>query len=102
MFFILGMCSGGSLSLYMTIMKELFPLWLTGTALGLMNPAAFLGAAVFQPVSGFIMDAVERSGSIYPLEAYYHVFILFFISMILAVATIIPLSIQKMNSKNLS
>jgi hypothetical protein len=42
------------------------------------------------------MDAVGRSGSVYPLEAYYYVFIVFFISMIIAVVTIIPLSIPKM------
>ena len=41
LFLVMGACGGGSLSLYMTITKELFPPWLTGTALGLMNPAAF-------------------------------------------------------------
>jgi sugar phosphate permease len=95
LFLIMGSCGGGSLSLSMTIMKELFPPWLTGTAVGLMNPAAFLSTAVFQPLTGFLMDAVGRSGSVYPLEAYYHVFIVFFISMIIAVVTIIPLSIPK-------
>jgi sugar phosphate permease len=95
LFLIMGACGGGALSLYMTITKELFPPWLTGTAVGLMNPSAFLSAAMFQPFTGLLMDAVGRSGSIYSLQAYYHVFIAFFISMIIGIAMILPLSIPK-------
>jgi sugar phosphate permease len=95
LFLILGSCGGGSLSLYMTITKELFPPWLTGTAVGLMNPAAFLSTALFQPFTGFLMDAVGRSGSVYPLEAYYNVFIAIFISMTLSLVCIIPLTTPK-------
>jgi len=95
LFLIMGSCGGGSLSLYMTITKELFPPWLTGTAVGLMNPSAFLSAALFQPFSGLLMDAVGRSGSVYPLEAYYNVFIAIFVSMTLGFVSIIPLTIPK-------
>lgn len=95
LFLIMGSCGGGSLSLYMTITKELFPPWLTGTAVGLMNPAAFLSTALFQPFSGVLMDAVGRSGSVYPLDAYYNVFIAIFVSMTLGFATIIPLKIPR-------
>jgi sugar phosphate permease len=102
LFFFLGSCGGGSLSLYMTITKELFPPWLTGTAVGLMNPAAFLSTALFQPFTGFLMDAVGRSGSAYPLEAYYHVFITIFVSMTLGLVSIIPLTIPKIHPKHIS
>ena len=95
LFLIMGSCGGGSLSLYMTITKELFPPWLTGTALGLMNPAAFLSTAVFQPFTGFLMDTVGRSGSAYPLAAYYNVFIVMFVCMIIGFVSIIPLKIPK-------
>jgi sugar phosphate permease len=98
LFLVMGSCGGGSLSLYMTMLKELFPPWLTGTAVGLMNPAAFLSAAVFQPFSGFLMDAVGPSGAAYPLEAYHRVFIFFLSSMVISVACILPLSIQKVRS----
>ena len=84
MFFLMGLCGGGSLSLYMTILKEFFPPWLTGTAIGLMNPAAFLSTALTQPFTGYLMDTVGRRGSVYPLEAYQQVFTVFFISMLLA------------------
>ena len=95
LFLIMGSCGGGSLSLYMTITKELFPPWLTGTALGLMNPAAFLSTAVFQPFTGFLMDVVGRSGSAYPLAAYYNVFIVICICMAIGFVSIIPLKITK-------
>ncbi len=64
--------------MYMTMLKEFFPPWLTGTAVGLMNPAAFLAAALFQPFTGYLMDAVGRTGSTYPLEAYQQVFTVYF------------------------
>ena len=68
----------------MTMLKEFFPSWLTGTAVGLMNPAAFLSAALFQPFTGYLMDAVGRTGSVYSLEAYQRVFTVYLLSMLLA------------------
>jgi len=61
----------------------------------LMNPAAFLSAAVFQPFTGFMMDAMGRSGAVYPLAAYSNVFIVIFISMAIGFVSIIPLTIPK-------
>lgn len=95
LFVLMGSCSGGALSLYMTINKELFPAWLTGTAMGLMNPAAFLSTALFQPFSGYLMDLVGSSGTIYPVAAYYHVFVAIFVSFVLAVLFIAPLKLAK-------
>lgn len=94
LFLVSGACSGGALSLYMTINKELFPPWLTGTAMGLMNPAAFLATALFQPFSGFLMDAVGRTGTTYPLQAYYNVFIAIFVSLALCLIAVVPLSLE--------
>ncbi len=88
-FFVMGVCGGGSLSLYMTMLKELFPSWLTGTAMGLMNPAAFLAGALFQPFTGYLMDAVGSAGSIYPLEAYHRVFAVFLASTTVALGFLI-------------
>jgi len=95
LFLISGACGGGALSLYMTITKELFPTWLTGTAMGLMNPAAFLATALFQPFSGFLMDAVGRSGTAYPLQAYHYVFIAICLSLALALIVALPLSVTR-------
>lgn len=93
--FILGFFGWGALSLYMTMVKEIFPSRLTGTAMGLMNPAAFLATALFQPFTGFLMDAVGRTGSAYPLEAYQRVFTVFFVSMVISFGLILLLKIPK-------
>jgi sugar phosphate permease len=90
LFVVIGICGGGALSLYMTMTKELFPAWLTGTAMGLMNPAAFLSTALFQPFSGFLMDSVGHSGAAYPQAAYYKVFVAVFIFGCLSLAAILP------------
>lgn len=86
LFLIIGICGGGTLSLYFAVTKELFPAWLTGTAIGFMNPAAFLGTALFQPFTGYLMDLVGRTGKTYPVEAYFNVFIAIFVSMFLGFA----------------
>jgi sugar phosphate permease len=95
LFLIMGTCGGGSLSLFLTITKELFPQSITGTSVGLMNTAAFLSTAVYQPVSGYLMDTVGRSGSIYPVEAYYQILTFFFISMVMSLICIIPLGVPR-------
>jgi len=94
-FFIMGMFGGGALSLYMTMIKEIFPIGLTGTAMGLMNPAAFLAAALFQPFTGYLMDAVGRTGSAYPLRAYHQVFTVFLLSMLIGFVLILFLRTPK-------
>jgi sugar phosphate permease len=98
LFFFLGLFGWGALSLYMTMVKEIFPASLTGTAMGLMNPAAFLAAALFQPFSGALMDAVGRSGAAYPLEAYQRVFTVFFLAMVVSFGLILLLKIPKTKS----
>lgn len=92
-----GICTGGALSLLMTINKELFPMWLTGTAMGLMNPAAFLSTAVFQPFSGYLMDTIGRTGESYPIAAYHNVFIAIFIALCLSLIIIVPVRAQEGN-----
>jgi len=80
MFFLIGVCGGGSIPLFMTMTKELFPEWLGGTALGLMNPAAFFATALFQPFSGYLMDRIGKlETGAYPFEAYQDIFVMFLI-----------------------
>jgi len=54
-----------------TTIKELFPIEITGTAVGTVNQFPFLGAAVLQLVLGWILDAYPKAqvGS-YSIEAY--------------------------------
>lgn len=99
LFLILGLLGGGYLTVFMTITKELFPPWLTGTAVGLINPAAFLATALYQPLTGFVLDKVGRLDSgAYPLEAYQLVFIVFLISISIALIATFMLSLPKTNT----
>ena len=41
------------------------------------------------------MDVAGRSGSAYPLAAYYNVFIVMFICMVIGTVSIIPLKIER-------
>ena len=99
LFLALGLLGGGYLTVIMTITKELFPTWLTGTAVGLINPAAFLATALYQPLTGFLLDRVGPLDSgAYPLEAYQLVFIVFLISLSIALIATIMLSLPKANA----
>ena len=99
LFLILGLLGGGYLTVVMTITKELFPYWLIGTTIGLMNPAAFLATALYQPLTGFLLDRVGPLDSgAYPLEAYQLVFIVFLISLSIALIATIMLSPPKINA----
>jgi len=99
LFLALGLLGGGYLTVIMTVTKELFPTWLTGTAVGLINPAAFLATALYQPLTGFLLDRVGPLDSgAYPLEAYQLVFIVFLISLSIALIATIMLSLPKTNA----
>lgn len=99
LFLALGLLGGGYLTVIMTITKEFFPTWLTGTAVGLINPAAFLATALYQPLTGFLLDRVGPLDSgAYPLEAYQLVFIVFLISLSIALIATIMLSLPKTNA----
>lgn len=52
------------------IIKEQFPLEITGTVLSIINVFPFVGAAFFQTFLGYILDFVGGIGGIYPIEAY--------------------------------
>ena len=73
-FFIMGMTLAGTISLVWSIVREEAPPEKLGTAMGLLNPAPFLGVATFQPLTGYLMDRVGKSGGVFPFEAYQHAF----------------------------
>jgi len=73
-FFLMGMTLAGTLSLIWSIVREESPPERLGTTMGFLNPAPFLGVAAFQPLSGYLMDRVGRSGGRFPFEAYQQAF----------------------------
>lgn len=55
-FFLAGLGTGGYLTV-MVLTKELNPPAIAGLATGTVNTGAFLGAAILQPLVGFVLDA---------------------------------------------
>lgn len=62
-FALAGLSTGGTVPVLFSITKDIFPQKIMGTALGLINPASFVGAMLYQPVSGFIFERFEKTAS---------------------------------------
>lgn len=71
-FFIFSICSSAIVVIGFTITKELFPVAIAGTSVGMVNLFPFLGGAVYMPLMGKILDAHSRTeaGSVYSAEGY--------------------------------
>lgn len=67
--FSLGFFSSGGPVAY-AMVKELFPLRMTGLAVSFINVFPFIGAGIFQTIMGYLMDSVGKIGEKYPVEAY--------------------------------
>jgi len=74
--FLMGAALAGTLSLVWSIVREESPPEKLGTAMGLLNPAPFLGVATFQPLTGYLMDQVGKVGGVFPFAAYQQAFVL--------------------------
>jgi MFS family permease len=75
-FFTMGMMLSGTLSVVWVIVREEAPPEKLGTAMGLINPAPFLGVATFQPLTGYLMDRAGRVAGAFTPAAYQNAFIL--------------------------
>lgn len=65
--------------------KELFPVEIAGTSVGMVNLFPFLGAAIMQIVLGRVLDAYPRTAAGgYPLEAYSAVLLCLFVAVLVA------------------
>ncbi len=84
LFFVMGMMLGGTLSAVWALVREELPADRLGTAMGFLNPAPFLGVAAFQPLTGYLMDRVGKTGGGFPFRAYQHAFLLCLFSVLVA------------------
>jgi len=82
--FIMGATLAGTLSILWAIIRDVSVPERLGTVMGLVNPAPFLGVAIFQPATGYLMDRVGKVGTRFPFEAYQHAFALCLISICIA------------------
>ena len=84
--FAMGAALAGTLSILWAIIREVSAPERLGTVMGLLNPAPFLGVAIFQPATGYLMDRFGKSGSGFPFEAYQSAFGLCLASLAIAFA----------------
>jgi MFS family permease len=76
--------TGSLMVLGFTMTKELYPVSIAGTALGLVNIFPFTGGAVFQIVLGSILERYGRTGEAFTLAGYEHAFLALFGCAVLA------------------
>jgi sugar phosphate permease len=70
LFFLMGAMTGGWLSVLWALVREITSAEAMGFISGVMNPAPFLGIAVFQVLTGAVLDHVGRISGAYPPEAF--------------------------------
>ena len=84
-FLLLAVSSSAVVVIAFTTSKELFPIAIAGTAVGMVNLFPFLGGAVFMPGLGKMLDAYGRlSDGRYPLEAYKAILLVLLVSAAIA------------------
>ena len=82
LYFFMGFCAAAFL-INQGCVKELLPSKISATAMGTVNAAMFFGVAVYQSVTGYMLDYFSNStGSM--LAAYKAIFSLYLVSMFLA------------------
>jgi len=70
-FFIFSVSSSAIVIIGFTTVKELFPVQIAGTSVGLVNLFPFLGGAVFMPLLGNVLDAYPKTeNGFYSPEGY--------------------------------
>lgn len=75
-FYLIGIFGGATPAIGFTTGKELFPISLAGTALGILNIFPFVGGALFQPLLGLILEHHGRGAhGDFTVEGYKAVFL---------------------------
>lgn len=75
LFFTLSVCGSAVGAVMFAMNKDLFPVRIAGTATGLVNLFPFAGAAVFQPLAGYILERYGKSGNMFQVAGYRAVFL---------------------------
>jgi sugar phosphate permease len=82
--FLLGMFNSAIVVVAFAAAKELFPLEIAGTSVGLVNLFPFLGGAVAPPVLGAILEMEGATAAGYPAAAYSRAFLLYVVCALIA------------------
>jgi len=79
---IMGIVAGGFISILWGIVREITPSKILGLTSGVLNPAPFFGVAVFQVLTGAILDHSVRVGNMYTMAGFKNAFLLCLLSSI--------------------
>lgn len=88
LFFFMGITISSVGTVAIVTVKELFPGEIAGTSMGAVNIFPFIGAIIFQPVMGYVLDRAGETGGSYPLYAYRQMLWVYFITSIVALISI--------------
>ncbi len=80
----LGIFSNGIVVIAFTTNKELFPVEIAGTSIGIVNLFPFAGGAVFQPLLGYILEQNGVVNGAFTLGGYQQAFLALFASGVIA------------------
>ena len=69
-FLVMGVVIGGMISTIWGVIREITPAERLGLTSGVLNPAPFLGVAVFQVLTGNILDRAGQSDGLYTLAGF--------------------------------
>ncbi len=90
---VMGIVTGGFISTLWGIVRETTAMEILGLTSGMLNPAPFLGVAVFQVLTGLILDRAGRIGNLYPLTAFKDAFLVCLFGVI--ICFLLSFSLQK-------
>jgi len=86
-FFLFSVSSSAIVVMGFTMTKELFPVEIAGTSVGMVNFFPFLGGAVFMPVLGRVLDAYPRNDAGgYPVAGYHMVLVILLLASLISLA----------------
>lgn len=87
-FFLMGITISSVGTIAIVTTRELFPLRIAGTAMGMMNVFPFIGGVLFQPLLGYILDKAGKIHGAYTPSAYRLIIWILFITSVLALISI--------------
>ncbi len=84
-FFLFSVCASAIVVMGFTTTKELFPVAMAGTSVGMVNLFPFLGGAVYMPLLGRVLDRFPASvAGAHSLEGYTRLLLVLLISSLVA------------------
>jgi sugar phosphate permease len=87
-FFFMGITISSVGTIAIVTAKELFPHEMAGTSMGATNLFPFVGAVIFQPLMGYVLDKGGKIGGMYTSSSYRILIWVLFITSIVALISI--------------